>query len=60
MLTTKDLDEFRLLLGQINRMAQEDLVALWRGLEGLPVDDAWRILEQTVPDVVEVYRASAA
>ena len=60
MLTTKDLDEFRLLLGQINRMAQEDLVALWRGLEGLPVDDAWRILAQTVPDVVEVYRASAA
>lgn len=54
------LEEYRGLLGEINRLAQEDLVALWRSLEHLDRDQLWSSLRAGVPEIVELYRATAA
>lgn len=54
------LEEYRGLLGEINTLAQEDLVALWRSMEHLDRDQLWAALRAGVPEIVELYRATAA
>lgn len=54
------LVEYRELLTEVNRLAQEDLVRLWRSLESLGADELWASLRAGVPEVVELYRATAA
>lgn len=59
-LTPAQLSEYQSLLGEVNRLAQEDLVALWRSLEHLDKDALWESLRIGVPEIVELYRATAA
>lgn len=54
------LDEYRALLGEVNRMAQADLVALWRSLEGVDKDALFASLRAGVPEIVALYRQVAA
>lgn len=54
------LEDYRALLGEVNRLAQEDLVRLWRSLEHLDKDQLWAALRAGVPEIVEMYRATAA
>lgn len=54
------LEDYRELLGEVNRLAQEDLVRLWRSLEHLDRDRLWAALQAGVPEIVELYRATAA
>lgn len=55
-----EMEEYRGLLGEVNRLAQEDLVALWRSLESADRDQLWESLRAGVPEVVALYRATAA
>lgn len=55
-LSSEDLNEFWLLLNEINRLAQQDLVALWRLLDSLPRGEAWDLLRSGVPEIVQLYR----
>lgn len=58
--TAAKVNEYRALLGEANRMAQEDLIALWRRLEHLDRDSLVAALRQGIPEVVEAYRAVTA
>lgn len=58
-LTNSQLSEYWSLLDEVNRLAQEDLVALWRMLDGLPPGEAWAVLEVGVPEIVGLYRSTA-
>ena len=58
--TAARANEYRALLGEANRMAQEDLVALWRRLEHLDPDALYAALRDGVPEVVGAYRAMTA
>lgn len=55
-----ELDSYWELLGEVNRLAQEDLVALWRSLEHLDRDRLWSGLQAGIPEIVALYRATAA
>lgn len=55
-----ELAEYRALLTEVNTLAQEDLVRLWRSLEHLDRDALWESLRAGVPEIVELYRATAA
>lgn len=57
-LTNVQLSEYWSLLDEINRLAQEDLVALWRMLDGLPIGEAWAVIESGVPEIVSLYRST--
>lgn len=59
-LSPAQLEEYRGLLTEVNRLAQEDLVALWRSLERLDRDRLWEALRVGVPEIVALYRATAA
>lgn len=58
--TAARANEYRALLGEANRMAQEDLVALWRRLEHLDSESLYAALRDGVPEVVGAYRAMTA
>ena len=58
--TAARANEYRALLGEANRMAQEDLVALWRRLEHLDPQSLHMALRDGVPEVVGAYRAMTA
>ena len=58
--TAARANEYRALLGEASRMAQEDLVALWRRLEYLDPDALYAALRDGVPEVVGAYRAMTA
>ena len=53
-------NEYRALLGEASRMAQEDLVALWRRMEHLDPQSLYAALRDGVPEVVGAYRAMTA
>lgn len=55
-----DLADYRGLLAEVNRLAQEDLIALWRQFEHLDPDGLWEALRLGVPEIVELYRSTAA
>lgn len=59
-LTATQSQEYRLLLQEINRMAQADLVAVWRRLEYLDKNRLFKALAAGVPEIVEMYRAVCA
>lgn len=59
-LSDADLNDYRALLAEVNTLAQEDLVRLWRSLEHLDKDALWDSLRLGVPEIVELYRATAA
>lgn len=58
--TAARANEYRALLGEASRMAQEDLVALWRRLEHLDPQSLYEALRGGVPEVVGAYRAMTA
>ena len=58
--TAARANEYRALLGEASRMAQEDLVALWRRLEHLDPQSLYAALRDGVPEVVGAYRAMTA
>ena len=58
--TAAQANEYRALLGEASRMAQEDLVALWRRLEHLDPQSLYAALRDGVPEVVGAYRAMTA
>lgn len=58
--TAARAEEYRALLGEASRMAQEDLVALWRRLEHLDPQSLYAALRDGVPEVVGAYRAMTA
>ena len=60
LLDAAKLAEYRALLTEVNTLAQEDLVKLWRSLEHLDRDALWESLRAGVPEIVELYRATAA
>lgn len=60
LLDAAKLAEYRALLTEVNTLAQEDLVKLWRSLEHLDKDALWESLRAGVPEIVELYRATAA
>ena len=47
--TAARANEYRTLLGEASRMAQEDLVALWRRLEHLDPQSLYAALRDRVP-----------
>lgn len=51
--------DYRMLLREINRLAQSDLVALWSLLEGADRDLIFRGLQEGVPEIVSMYRQMA-
>lgn len=55
-----DAADYRALLGEVNRLAQEDLVSLWRALEHLDKEQLWASLKAGVPEIVALYRSMAA
>ena len=59
-LSNSDIEDYRALLAEVNTLAQEDLVRLWRSLEALDRDSLWDGLRLGVPEIVELYRATAA
>lgn len=52
--------EYREILTEVNRMAQYDLVALWRYFSDRSRDEFFAALRDGVPEVVALYRAMAA
>lgn len=59
-LTAAAATDYRLILTEINRMAQYDLVALWRHFSDRSKDEFFAAVRAGVPDVVALYRAMAA
>lgn len=59
-LSNASLNEYWALLDEINLLAQQDLVALWRLLEGKSPDEAWRLLSEGAPEIVGQYRGLSA
>lgn len=59
-LSNASLVEYWGLLDEINRMSQQDFLALWRMVEGLPKDEAWAVLSEGLPDIVGAYRGISA
>ena len=57
--TVSQTSEYRQLLAEINRMAQYDLVALWRYFSDRSRDEFFAALRDGVPEVVALYRAMA-
>lgn len=60
VLTAGQTNEYRQLLAEINRMAQYDLVALWRYFSDRSKDEFFAAMRDGVPEVVALYRAMAA
>lgn len=56
-LSNQALSEYWALLDEINALSQQDLVALWNTIEGLPRDEAWAVLSEVLPDIVGTYRS---
>lgn len=59
-LTVAEATEYRLLLTEINRMAQRDLVSLWRLFSDRSRNEFFASLMAGSSDVVALYRAMAA
>ena len=60
VLTAAQAGEYRQILTEVNRMAQYDLVALWRHFSDRSRDEFFAALRDGVPEVVALYRAMAA
>lgn len=58
--TVAQTSEYRQLLAEINRMAQYDLVALWRYFSDRSKDEFFAAMRDGMPEVVALYRAMAA
>lgn len=50
------LAEYLMLLDEVNRLAQEELVAVWRVAGDLGTDEAWQYLLDAVPELVQGHR----
>lgn len=60
MLNGRDIDEYRRLLEELNRIAQEDLAALLRRLRHDDPEELYAALNAGVPEIVGAYQAMAA
>lgn len=60
MLTVDSATEYRGILTEINRLAQRDLVALWRHFSDRSKEEFFVAMREGVPEVVALYRAMAA
>lgn len=54
------LSEYWALLDEVNRLAQADLVSLWRMLDTDDKALLWEGLQAGVPEIVSLYRSTAA
>ncbi len=59
-LSNASLAEYWALLDEVNLMSQQDFIALWRMVEGLPKDEAWEVLSEGLPEIVGAYRGISA
>lgn len=59
MLTQGQLSEYLAILDEINRLAQGDLVSLWRAAQEMSSEDATQFILDAIPEVAEMYRAGA-
>lgn len=59
MVTTAQVGEYRQILTEVNRLAQYDLVALWRYFSDRSRDEFFAALRDGVPEVIALYRAMA-
>lgn len=59
-LSNASLAEYWGLLDEINKLSQQDFLALWRMVEGLPKEEAWPILSEGLADIVGTYRGVSA
>lgn len=58
-LTVDQTSDYRAILAEVNRLAQYDLVALWRYFSDRSRDEFFAALRDGVPEVVALYRAMA-
>lgn len=59
-LTDDQIKDYRGLLTEINTLAQDDLLALWRAYSHQDPVSLYEALRQGVPEIIEMYRAVAA
>ena len=59
-LSNDQLEDYRELLTEINTLAQEDLLALWRSYSHADPVGLYDALSRGVPEIVSLYRAVAA
>ena len=59
-LSNDQLEDYRDLLAEVNALAQDDLLALWRAYSHLDPEGLFDALRRGVPEVIALHRAVAA
>lgn len=55
-LTAGEIAEYQAVLNEVNRLAQGDLVAIWRATQGMTRREAIEFILDALPEVAELYR----